>query len=75
MELRFHPRYQPLLVDDNPFGFPPLMDVHAEVRRLDAGIEGLSAGLKRLSEEDHGLQEVRELMRMHRQERGWVRRR
>lgn len=70
MELPLHPKYQPLIAHDNPFGAGFVIDGPAEVRRLDAAIEGLEAGLGRLSDEHQTLLEVRGLIRMYRSERG-----
>ena len=69
MDLPLHPRYQPLVTNDTAFA-EFLIDGPAEVRRLDAAIEGLSAGLERLSDERNGRREVRQLIRMHRREHG-----
>ena len=46
-----------------------------EVRRLDAVLAGLREDLERLSDDRRGLQEVRNLIQMHRRERGRMPRR
>jgi hypothetical protein len=66
-ELPFHPRYQQLMADGGPFGIPRAMDGPLEARRLDGTIEGIEAGLERLSDDRQALLEVRELILMCRQ--------
>lgn len=59
--LRFHPRYAPLLTD-SPWGFPVLLDGPSELRRLEAVLATLDAGLERLRS-DHAIEEVRGAIR------------
>lgn len=70
MELPLHPRYQELMADDLLYGSHRLIDGPFEVRRLDAVIDGLAGATQRLSDEAQSLREVRELIRLHGQERG-----
>lgn len=60
-ELRLHPKYAPLLVDD-AFGGPMVVDGPAEVERLDAQIAQRGAAIERLST-DQALAEVRGAIR------------
>lgn len=69
LELPFHPRYQSLVAADDPFGVRPVDGV-GEVHRLDTAIEELTFGVERLSDEQAGLREVRELIREFRRVRG-----
>jgi hypothetical protein len=62
--LRLHPRYSPLIVE-GPFGVPMVIDGPGEVERLDAMIEQLAAGLRRLSSNE-ALEEVRGAVREYR---------
>jgi len=65
MELPFHPRYQPLLGADGPFGIPILIDGPAEVHRLDLVIAGLRSALERMAT-GRARHEVRGLIQAHR---------
>ena len=59
--LMFHPRYAPIIVEDD-LGFPALMNVPAEVQRLDLIIETLSGACERIAE-GLGWQELRGMIR------------
>lgn len=63
-ELRFHPRYQPLLVVGT-FGMPVLLDGPAEVQQLDLLIEGLRGTLERMAA-GKVRQEIRNILQAHR---------
>jgi hypothetical protein len=69
MDLPLHPRYMEL-VQEGPYGWVRVVDVAAEVRRLDAAIEGLTAGLERLSDPGQAPQEVREVIQDYRAVQG-----
>jgi hypothetical protein len=65
MELRFHPRYEPLVGMDQRLGIPVMVDGPAEVQRLDGLIETMTGGLERMAA-GQGLQEVQGLIEEHR---------
>ena len=56
------------MAPEDPFGVRPADGV-GEVQRLDAAIEGLTFGAERLSDEQGGWREGRELIREYRQVR------
>ena len=63
-QVRFHPRYAPLLVD-GPFGTPMLIDGPREAAALDDLIESLRVDVERLRS-DEALTVVREALRTYR---------
>lgn len=66
-QLRFHPRYAPLLLD-GPLGLPILIDVSHEAVVLDELIESLQIDVGRVGSND-ALHMVRETVRAHREAR------
>lgn len=66
-QLRFHPRYAPLLVE-GPFGAPMLIDGPREAAALDELIESLRIDVERLGS-DEALTVVRETLRAYREVR------
>jgi hypothetical protein len=66
-QLRFHPRYAPLLVE-GPLGVPMLMDGSREAAALDELIESLRIDIERLGS-DKALTVVRESLRAYREAR------
>jgi len=63
-ELRFHPRYAPLIVD-GPLGLPILIDGPREAARLDDLIESLRINVERLGS-DGAINVIRETLRVYR---------
>ena len=63
-ELRFHPRYAPL-VADGPLGLPILIDGPREAARLDDLIESLRINVERLGS-DGVINVIRETLRVYR---------
>ncbi len=57
-ELPYHPRYQPVMVENGPFGILVQTDGPAEAWRLDRMIAGMEAELARLQRDD-AIAEVR----------------
>ena len=70
-DLRYHPRYADIVVEDAFATF--VVDVAREAQRLDALIEALAAGLQRLSDERLAFREVHDLIRAHRAVHGRLR--
>lgn len=66
-QLRFHPRYAPLVLD-GPFGLPILIDVSREAVMLDELIESLQIDVERVGS-DNALHMVRETVRAYREAR------
>jgi hypothetical protein len=66
-QLRFHPRYAPLIVD-GPFGVPILIDGPREAAALDDLIESLRIDVKRLGS-DEALTVVRDTLHAYREAR------
>jgi hypothetical protein len=66
-QLRFHPRYAPLIVE-GPLGMPILIDGPREAARLDDLIESLRCDVERLSS-DEAITVVRETLHAYREAR------
>jgi len=66
-ELRFHPRYAPL-IGDGPLGLPVLIDGPSEAARLDDLIESLRITVEGLGS-DEAINVIRETLRAHREAR------
>jgi hypothetical protein len=66
-QLRFHPRYAPLIVD-GPLGMPVLIDGPREAAGLDDLIESLRIDVERLSS-DNAIAVVRETLHAYREAR------
>jgi hypothetical protein len=66
-QLRFHPRYAPLIVD-GPLGVPILVDGPREAARLDRLIESLRIDVERLGS-DEAIAIVRETLHAYREAR------
>jgi hypothetical protein len=75
--LRLHPRYAVLIVDDDPFGAPRLIDGPREGARLDLVIEQISIGIERMTsgeplrELSHAIQEYRRVQTERRKRARW----
>jgi len=66
-QLRFHPRYAPLIVD-GPLGVPVLVDGPREAAKLDAVIESLRIDVERLAS-DEAITIIRETLHAYREPR------
>ena len=66
-QLRFHPRYAPLIVD-GPLGMPLLIDGRHEAAKLDDLIESLRIDVERLGSAE-AITVVRETLRAYREAR------
>ena len=66
-QLRFHPRYAPLIVD-GPLGVPILIDGPREAAKLNDLIDSLRIDVERLGS-DEAITVVRETLRAHREAR------
>jgi hypothetical protein len=66
-QLRFHPRYSPLIVD-GPLGVPVLVDGPREVAKLDDVIESLRIAVERLAS-DEAITIIRETLHAYREAR------
>jgi len=66
-QLRFHPRYAPL-IGDGPLGLPILIDGPREAARLDDVIESLRINVEHLGSEE-AINVVRETLRAYREAR------